>query len=113
MQNTNDTIKQYKDAFPAFGSYMECMSRTFLTGMSAFSLGFGGTYIAQHLTAKHLPYDRKLNILFSSIVAVAVSYRVTAVRANACQAAWMAAEDKHTFLNPISERPKIVEEDED
>lgn len=113
MQNTNDTIKQYKGAFPAFGSYIECMSRTFLTGLSAFSLAFGGTYIAQHLTSKHLPYDRKLNILFSSIAAVAVSYKVTSVRTHACQQAWMAAEDKHTFLNPISERPKPDNEEEE
>lgn len=39
MNNNNDVIKQYKEAFPAFGSYMECMSRTFLTGLASFSLG--------------------------------------------------------------------------
>lgn len=39
MNNNNEVISQYKEAFPAFGSYMECMSRTFMTGLASFSLG--------------------------------------------------------------------------
>ncbi|KAB7501974.1 hypothetical protein Anas_01240 [Armadillidium nasatum] len=67
---------------------------------------FGGAFFTQHLLFKHLPYGVKGNIAVSSFVAVAVSYRVTTIRTNSCQQAWMAAEDKHTFLNPLSERTK-------
>ncbi|KAG7173381.1 putative TMEM141 protein family-containing protein [Homarus americanus] len=74
---------------------------------------FGGTYISQHLLVKYLPYSRKNHIIVSSLVACGVAYQVTAVRAKACQAAWMAAEDKHTFLNPISDRPIPAEEEDD
>lgn len=112
MNNNNELISQYKDAFPAFGSYMECMSRTLMTGLASFSLAFGGTYITQHLTEKYLPYSRKSHIIVSSLVACAVAYQVTSVRAKACQDGWMAAEDKHTYLNPISERPKPVENED-
>lgn len=112
MNNNNEVIKQYKETFPAFGSYMECMSRTFMTGLASFSLAFGFSYVTQHLTEKHLPYSRKGHIIVSSLLACAVAYQVTSVRARACQEGWMAAEDKHTFLNPISERPKTSEEEE-
>lgn len=69
-------------------------------------LAFGGTYITQHLLDKRLPYSRKYHIILSSLVACGVAYKVTSERAKSCQAGWMAAEDKHTFLNPVSERPK-------
>ncbi|XP_042866171.1 uncharacterized protein LOC122249411 [Penaeus japonicus] len=113
MNNNSELINQYKDAFPAFGGYMECMSRTLLTGLSSFCLAFGGTYVTQHLTSKYLPYGRKNHIIVSSLIACAVAYKVTSVRARACQAGWMAAEDKHTYLNPISEREKVVELEEE
>ena len=48
----------------------------------------------------------------SSLLACAVAYKVTSVRAKSCQEGWMAAEDKHTYLNPISERPKPAEDEE-
>lgn len=113
MNNNSELINQYKEAFPAFGGYMECMSRTLLTGLSGFSLAFGGTYITQHLLINYLPYSRKNHIIFSSLVACAVAYKVTSVRAKSCQEGWMAAEDKHTYLNPISERPTPVADDDD
>jgi hypothetical protein len=37
--------------------------------------------------------------LVSSFVAVVVGFQVTSVRAKSCQAAWLAAEDKHTFFS--------------
>ncbi|XP_076068737.1 transmembrane protein 141 [Oratosquilla oratoria] len=113
MNNTTEVINSYKEDYPAFQSYMECMSRTFMTGLASFTISFGGTYIGQHLLTKALPYSKGGHILASSVVASFVAYKVTAVRANACQAAWMAAEDKHTYLNPISERPKPVLEEEE
>lgn len=113
MNNNTELINQYKEVFPAFGGYMECMSRTLLTGLTSFTLAFGGTYISQHLLDKYLPYSRKNHIIFSSVLACAVAYKVTSVRARACQAAWMAAEDKHTVLTPISERPKASDDDDE
>lgn len=34
----------------------------------------------------------------SSFVAVVVGFQVTSVRARSCQAAWLAAEEKHTYF---------------
>jgi hypothetical protein len=42
-------------------------------------------------------------ILVSGVLAAGVSYQVTAQRTRSCQAAWMAAEDKHTYLKTVSE----------
>lgn len=91
---------------------MECMSRTLMTGLASFSFAFGFSYITQHLAERHLPYSRKSHIIVSSLVACAVAYKVTSVRAQSCQDGWMAAEDKHTYLNPISERPKPSQDEE-
>ena len=61
-------------------------------------LGFASAFFVQHLLKKNLPYTIKGQILVSSLAGVLVGFRVTSVRAQACQAAWLAAEEKHTYL---------------
>lgn len=38
MNDNNELIKQYKNKFPTFGSYMECMSRALLSGLACMGL---------------------------------------------------------------------------
>ncbi|XP_046405994.1 transmembrane protein 141 [Ischnura elegans] len=102
MNNIKALKEQYKDVHPGFGSYMECMSRTLLTGLSSFTIAFAATYIGQSLSKRYLPYSKKSFVIFSSLFAAAVSYRVTSVRSKACQAGWMAAEEKHTYFTEKS-----------
>lgn len=93
---------QQREIHPGFDSYMECMSRSLFTGLATFWLGFSGCYFTQKIIQKKLTYPRQWNILISSLVAVGLSYKVTADRTKSCQAAWMAAEDKHTILKEES-----------
>lgn len=74
------------------------MPPTNRTDPSPTIAAFSGTYFTQKLLAKRLPYSQKTFLLVSSAFAVVGSYKVTKDRTNACQAAWMAAEDKHTAL---------------
>lgn len=100
----------------------ECMSRALFTGLSSsilgishrfnagygkykiiffiifFFQGFSTAFCVQHLLKNKLPYPISGNILVSSFVAVVVGFQVTSVRAQSCQAAWLAAEEKHTFF---------------
>ena len=66
--------------------------------MVIFKLGFATAFTTQNLLKETIPYSLKGNILVSSLVAVVVGFQVTAVRSRACQAAWLAAEEKHTYL---------------
>jgi hypothetical protein len=66
-------------------------------------LGFSSVYFTQKLIQKRLPYPIKFNILVSTIVGTTVSYKLTSDRSKTCQAAWLAAEDKHTALSDIVE----------
>lgn len=94
-------IELYGDEHPAFGSYLECMTRGYFTGLAAFSLTFSGTYLAQNLLKKHMPYSSKFFILVSSAVGAVCSYKISTKRTLVCQAAWMAAEDKSTYFTQI------------
>ncbi|XP_059608748.1 transmembrane protein 141 [Phlebotomus argentipes] len=97
--NDIKTLKnQQRDKHPGFDSYLECMTRSLFTGLAAFAFGFSGTYFLQKLLQKHLPYKPKIFILTSSIVGSGVAYKATKDRTRACQAAWLAFEDKHTAL---------------
>ncbi|KDR13949.1 transmembrane protein 141 [Zootermopsis nevadensis] len=98
MENINELRKRQSEIHPGFGSYLECMTRALFTGLAAFTLAFSGSFIGQSLLKKNLPYGRNGHILASSILAAIVSYQVTTQRTKSCQAAWMAAEDKHTYF---------------
>jgi len=103
MENINELKKQQSDIHPGFGSYLECMTRALFTGVAAFTLAFSGSFIGQTLLKKHIPYGKNTYILLSAILATGVSYHVTTQRTKSCQAAWMAAEDKHTYFKQGSE----------
>jgi len=70
--------------------------------MASF-LAFSGSFIGQSLLKKHIPYGKNTYILLSAILATGASYHVTTQRTKSCQAAWMAAEDKHTYFKHGSE----------
>lgn len=94
----NRLIELYGDEHPAFGSYLECMTRAYFTGLAAFTLVFSSTYLAQNLLKKHIPYSAKFFILASCAVGSVCSYKISSKRTLVCQAAWMAAEDKSTYF---------------
>lgn len=102
MENVNELKKQQSEIHPGFGSYLECMTRALFTGLASFTLAFSGSFIGQSLLKKHLPYGKNSHILISGLLAAGVSYQVTTHRTKCCQAAWMAAEDKHTYFKQSS-----------
>jgi hypothetical protein len=67
-----------------------------------FFSAFSSSFIGQSLLKKHLPYGKNAHILISGVLAAGVSYQVTTLRTKHCQAAWMAAEDKHTYFKQSS-----------
>ncbi|EDX14434.1 transmembrane protein 141 [Drosophila simulans] len=89
---------QQREKHPGFDGYMDCMTRSLFTGLATFCLSFSGTYFAQKIVQSKIRYPIKYNILISSLVATGVSYQTTSTRTKACQAAWMAFEDKHSVL---------------
>ncbi|XP_052866914.1 transmembrane protein 141 [Anopheles cruzii] len=90
--------EQQRDKHPGFDSYLECMTRSLFTGLATFSLGFASVYFLQQIGQRYLPYPRKGNILVAVLVATGASYKVTSDRTRACQARWMAVEEKYSVL---------------
>lgn len=74
------------------------MSRALFSGLSGTIFGFASTFYIQSTFQKKLPYSPKGNILVSSIVAMVIGYQVTSIKSRTCQAAWLAAEEKHTYF---------------
>jgi TMEM141 protein family len=60
------------------------------------SSGFSGSYFIQKFAHSRYPvYPIKFSILVSALVGCGASYKVTSEQMFACQAKWMAAEDKY------------------
>ncbi|XP_058978554.1 transmembrane protein 141-like [Musca domestica] len=89
---------QQREKHPGFDAYMECMTRSLFTGLASFCLGFSGFYFAQKIVQSKIRYPQQYNILISTLAATVIGYEVTSKRTKSCQAAWMAAEDKHSIL---------------
>lgn len=64
---------------------------------------FSAVYFAQKLGKNYLPYDKKFNILVCCVTGTIVAFKISKDRSQACGAAWMAVEDKHTALSNIEE----------
>ncbi|KAK2704542.1 transmembrane protein 141-like [Artemia franciscana] len=108
MNDVKELKERYSTIYPGFGSYTECMSRSLFSGLAAGAIVFSGTWIFQHLFRHRLPYDPKFHALVSAAIGVVSGYKVTALRSQSCQAAWMATENKHTYLNPLQKEEKQI-----
>lgn len=75
----------YRDSHPGFSSYLDCMTRTLLTGFASAALSFSISYIGQTLLHPRFPTNKNNRILTSAVVALVVSYQVTVTRAKVCQ----------------------------
>lgn len=99
-------LELHGDDHPGFSSYLECMTRANFTGVAAFTLAFSSSYIAQTLLKNKLPYPQKFSLLTSSVIASVVAYKITKHRSLACQAAWLANEEKSTYLTELEKNEK-------
>lgn len=95
----------YGDDHPGFGSYLECMTRANLTGLSTFTIAFSFSYLTQNLLKHKLPYSTKVFILTSSVFGAFLTYTVVKDKTKDCHAAWLAAEEKVTYLTEIEKSP--------
>jgi len=98
MNNFGEVKERYQQIYPGFGSYTECMSRALFSGLSGTIFGFASTFYIQSTFQKKLPYSPKGNIIVSSVAAILIGYKVTSSKARACQAGWLAGEEKHTYF---------------
>ncbi|XP_018803713.1 PREDICTED: uncharacterized protein LOC108978073 [Bactrocera latifrons] len=89
---------QQRDKHPGFDSYINCMTRALFSGLASFCLTFSGSYFAQKVVRTKINYPIQYSVLVSALAAISVSYMTTTTRTKACQASWMAAEDKHSVL---------------
>ncbi|XP_050085598.1 transmembrane protein 141 [Anopheles aquasalis] len=103
MNDIRALKEQQRDKHPGFDSYLECMTRSLFTGLATFSLGFAGVYFLQQIGQRYLPYTRKGNVLVATLVSTVAAYKVTSDRTLACQARWMAVEDKYSVLQETLE----------
>ncbi|XP_065348171.1 transmembrane protein 141-like isoform X2 [Cloeon dipterum] len=108
MNNVNQLKQQYSGTHPGIGSYLECMTRALLTGLSTFTLTFACVYVPQNILKKRLPYGPGGKILSSTILASATAYYITSKKSKLCQAGWLAVEEKHTYF---TEQEKLNQEE--
>lgn len=97
-------IAEHGDDHPGLGSYLECMSRAYLTGVATFTIVFSTAYLAQNLVKYKLNYPSKFFILTSSAFGVISSFVSVKSRSAVCQSAWLAAEDKVTYFTELEKR---------
>lgn len=83
--STTELKNTYRDSHPGFSSYIDCMTRTLLTGVASCALTGSVCYIGQTLLFKYIPTSKNNRFLTSSVVALLVAYQVTKSKAKVCQ----------------------------
>jgi len=102
--------EDYKDEYPGLPMYLKCQSNAFVSGTIALFMAGTGTYFAQDMISKFLPWTKKAFILPSIAVGSVVSYKITRLKTLACQEMWIALEDKRTYLTRLGEEGDAVKD---
>lgn len=76
--------------------------------MPSTSAAFACVYLPQTLLKKRLPYGVGPKILSTTIAASAAAYYITTEKTKLCQAAWLAAEDKHTYFTRLEQEERAI-----
>lgn len=82
--------EDYKEEYPGLPTYLQCQSNAFVSGSIALFMAGTGTYFAQDIISKFLPWTKKAFILPAVAVGSIVSYKVTKTKTTACQEMWIA-----------------------
>jgi len=94
---------RWGEVYPGINDYMNCISRAYMHGVASFAIVFPSAYALQRLTAHRHPITANGSILVSALLASVVTFKVSKDRVAACNQAWCAAEEKHTYFNPLPE----------
>lgn len=102
--------EDYKEEYPGLPTYLQCQSSAFVSGTIALFMAGTGTYFAQDMISRFLPWTKKAFILPSIAVGSVVSYKITRMKTTACQEMWIALEDKRTYLTRLAEEGDDVKD---
>ncbi|XP_025204368.1 uncharacterized protein LOC112601136 [Melanaphis sacchari] len=96
MNRTSATaIKEhYEETRPGISSYLDCLTRSYGTGVGALAFTFAVVHVTQQIVIKRFPAVRRTHLAVSAVAGVVASYIAAKDKVRKCRDSWAASREQ-------------------
>lgn len=84
----------YEDGRPGFGQYLDCITRSYGTGLGAFTIAFAAAHVLQQIAARRFPSLDRARLAASTVAGSLASYAAAKDRVRECRDSWAAWQQR-------------------
>ncbi|XP_025420000.1 transmembrane protein 141 [Sipha flava] len=90
MNRTSEKIlkEHFEEQRPGFSSYLDCLTRSYGTGVGVFAATFAVVHVAQQIAAKRFPQVKSTHIAVSTVAGTVASYFTAKNKVRECRDLW-------------------------
>lgn len=90
MNRTSEKIlkERYESERPGFGSYLDCITRSYGTGLGVLTFTFAVLHVAQQIVGKRFPGVKRTHIAVSTVGGTTASYFSAKDQVRECRDSW-------------------------
>lgn len=96
--NGNDSgrtlSEHYERERPGLGSYLDCVTRSYGTGLGIFTFTFAVLHVSQQIIGKRFPAVKRTHIAVSIVAGTTASYFAAKDKVRECRDSWAAWQER-------------------
>lgn len=82
--------EHFEDCRPGFGQYLDCVVRSYGTGLGALTFTFAAVHVSQQIVARRYPSVRRTHLAVSTVAGTLASYAAAKDKVRECRDSWAA-----------------------
>lgn len=90
MNRTSERLlkEHFENDRPGFGSYLDCITRSYGTGLGVLTFTFALVHITQQIVSVRFPAVKRTHLAVSTLAGTTASYLAAKNKVRACQESW-------------------------
>lgn len=94
-RNSERILKEhFEEDRPGFGSYLDCIARSYGTGLGVLALTFAVAHVSQQIASKRFPAVKRTHLAVSTLVGTTASYLAAKDKVRECRDSWARWQDR-------------------
>lgn len=96
MNRTSEKIlkEHFEDERPGFGAYLDCITRSYGTGVGVFAFTFAALHVTQQIVSKRFPHVKRTHVAVSTVAGTVASYLAAKDKVRECRDSWAAWQER-------------------
>lgn len=86
--------EHFEDSRPGISSYLDCLTRSYGTGLGALAFTFAVVHVTQQIVIKRFPAVRRTHLAVSTAAGTAASYIAAKDKVRQCRDSWAASHEQ-------------------